>query len=316
MKNTYLRKVLLSENKLLISADGYASIMMEIFPPAAQPMNSLTITTPPTYKEQATADFKTLLQQYASADMDDISMTDDYCSNELPPMTIAYHRIFGFISSSCRWFFSSKQFEQDLIAAEENPQIIAHFFHINTPGGEAWYLDRLSETIRSLQKPIVVLVEQVCASAGYYIGCHSSNIFNLTKNDQVGCIGTMADFWDFSGYYEQMGLKRIRVKATRSPLKNKKFEDLIAGKPKQYIHDMLDPLTLQFISEVQAFRPKLAKLPDDADVLQGETYDTENSLEIGLIDGTMTFPEAVKKTLELGKSFVGTKSLKRALKYI
>ena len=39
---------------------------------------------------------------------------------ELPEGSIAYHRIWGFITSDCQWYFSSKQFERDLLAAEAN----------------------------------------------------------------------------------------------------------------------------------------------------------------------------------------------------
>lgn len=83
------------------------------------------------------------------------------------------------ITSNCWWCFSSKKFEKDLLASEANPGIIAHFVHIDSPGGEAFYMDRLSETMRSLVKPVVVLAERVCASAGYLIACHGTKILQL-----------------------------------------------------------------------------------------------------------------------------------------
>lgn len=249
-----------------------------------------------------------------TAELKDISLTNDFSSEELPEGSIAYHRIFGTITSNSSWYFSSKQFEKDLIAAESNPSISVHFLHINSGGGEAWYLDRLSETMRSLKKPVEVLVEQYCASAGYYIACHSANgIHALTKNDQIGCIGTMISFYDFSAYYEKLGIKLIQEKSSLSPLKNKKFEDLRSGHPEQYVEDVLDPLTVQFLNEVKSSRPKLANFPEDDPVFQGETFDTQHSIDKGLIDSMMTLPEAIVHANSRGREYLDSISLRNKI---
>lgn len=158
------------------------------------------------------------------------------------------------------WYFSSKQLEADLQAAEANPQITCHFLHINSPGGEAWYLDRLSETLRSCEKPILTYYEQMCCSAGYYIGCHGQRVYARTANDYVGCIGTMCSFYNFEGYYEKLGIKHMKAKATKSDLKNKIFEDVYDGKYEKYVNEVLNPMNEQFLSAVRSQRSKLTDL--------------------------------------------------------
>ena len=322
MNRTYLRQVLLSTNRLLITAEGYTSAMMECFPMVAQasptPSALFFDAKPPTYKDTASQALAQLLPNIkAHSDLKDITLTDDYLSQELPENSIAYHRVFGFITSSSRWYFSSKQFEQDLLAAEANTAISCHFIHVNSPGGEAWYLDRLDETMQSLQKPVIVLIEQSCASAGYYIACHSSHVYALTLNEMVGCIGTITEFMDFEGYYEKLGIKRVSAKSTYSDLKNKVFEDLRAGKKKQYVEEILDPLSLQFLAAVKKCRPKLASLPDDHPVLRGEVFDTDASINNGLIDGRKTFIESVAQAHRLGQEYAsGIQLKKRALSYL
>ena len=238
-----------------------------------------------------------------------INLTDEFASPELKENTVAYHRVFGVVTSSSQWYFSSKQLQQDFLDAENNPNICAHLLHINSPGGEAWYMDRLSETLRSAKNPVVAIYEEYCASAAYYIGCHASKLYATTEHDFVGCIGTMCSFWDFEPYFEKLGIKKVTAKATNSQLKNKVFDDLREGKSEQYIKNVLDPMNEQFLSEVKAMRPKLSELDNDAPVLQGESYYTEQAEEVGLIDGKRTLAEAVMEAASLGEAYVGTQRL-------
>ena len=323
MNKTYLRQLLLS-NKLLITAEGYTSAMMECFPliSADRPLPGAFFfnENPPTYQELSKKALSKLLKSIEThAEAQGINITDDFSSEELPEGSIAYHRIWGIVTSSSCWYFSSKQFEQDLIAAESNPAIATHFLHINTPGGEAWYLDRLSETISSLKKPIEVLIERCCASAGYYIACHGTRINALTQNDSIGCIGTMTDYWDFSSYYESLGVKHITAKSNYSDLKNKKYEDLRAGNKEQYISEELDPLAEQFISEVKRSRTKLTETdpPEDNPIFRGETFDATHSVTNGLIDNILTLPQAISEAYRLGQEYLDNEELKqRALSYV
>ena len=215
--------------------------------------------------------------------------------------------------SDSYYYFSSKQLQSDLLAAEANPQISCHFLHINSPGGEAWYLDRLSETLRSCEKPILTFYEQMCCSAGYYIGCHGQRIYAMTQNDYVGCIGTMCSFYDFEEYFAKLGIKKVEAKATKSDLKNKVFDDLRQGKDEQFVKDILDPMNVQFLSEVRSQRSKLADLPDDAPVLRGETFYTPQAMELGLTDGSKTMIEAIVETSTMGREYTEAKNLKTAV---
>ena len=318
MNTTYLRQLLLGNiRQLHITADGFATAMMEAFP-LSTPSSFFFNPKPPTYQELSEKVLATLQKELkVTAETKDINITSEYGSQDLPLGSIAYHRIWGFITSSSYWYFSSKQFEKDLLEADSNPAIHCHFLHVNSPGGEAWYLDRLSETMKSLSKPIVALVEYNNSSAAYHITCHSDFIATLTSYDHHGCIGTMMSTYDFSGYYEKLGIKQIVVKATKSDLKNKVYDDLIKGKPEQYIEEELDPLTTGFINTVKSGRPQLAKLEDDDPVFRGETYLTDMAIEKGLIDAKMSFVEAILKADEFGKNFEAANKVKYdALKYV
>jgi len=119
----------------------------------------------------------------------------------------------------------------------------------------------------------------------------------------------MCSFWNFEPYFEKLGLKKITAKATNSTRKNKVFEDLKDGKTEEYIKNVLDPMNEQFLAEVNAMRPKLSELGDDAPVLQGESFYTDPAEEVGLIDGKRTLLEAIAEVAQMGDAYMGTQNL-------
>ena len=298
--------ILLSERPLFITSEGYRQMVMAVLPymkpsdAAELPKVKSFFFDPPTYKEECDKAVARLQAQIKACDETKaVQITNDFENQELPADTIGYHRVYGFITGDSHWCFSSKQMEQDLLAAERNPQICAHLMHINSSGGEAWYMDRLSETLRSLTKPSLTLCEGCMASAAYYIGCHGRKVYAVTTGDFIGSIGTMVSFHDFEPYYEKLGIKLIQAKADKSDLKNGMADNLIAGKPKQYIDEVLNPINEEFLGEVRSQRKALASMDQDHPVLRGEVYLTARAQEVGLIDGTRTFPEAVAELMSM-----------------
>lgn len=224
-----------------------------------------------------------------------VKLTDDYTSTELDLNTLAYHRVFGTITADSDWRVSTKQLQRNLIAADANNNISGHFVHISSGGGEAWYLDQLAETMRSINKPIHAYIERVCGSAAYYIASQSDFISASTPFDLIGCIGTMVSFMDMKPMFEKWGMKFIEEYATNSDLKNKKYNDLLKGSPGQFIREELDPLRDKFVADVKLCRETIAKLPEDHPVLHGETFYASKSIENGLIDAVEPFGAALQR---------------------
>jgi putative protease transmembrane protein len=323
-----LQSLLVSGKPLFITIDGFRQAMLAAFPlngkiqekPEIKATFGMSIEemlayldTHTWYQLESHLALLEILNTIKQESSTPITLTDEFSDEQLPENSIAYHRVFDTIMSDSYYWFSSKQLEADLLTAEANPQISCHFLHINSPGGEAWYLDRLSETLRSCEKPILTFYEQMCCSAGYYIGCHGQRIYAMTQNDYVGCIGTMCSFYDFEEYFAKLGIKKVEAKATKSDLKNKVFDDLRKGKDEQFVKDILDPMNAQFLSEVRSQRSKLADLPDDAPVLRGETFYTPQAMELGLTDGSKTMVEAIAETSTMGREYTEAKKLKTAV---
>ncbi|MFH0760742.1 MAG: S49 family peptidase [Bacteroidota bacterium] len=123
-----------------------------------------------------------------------ITLTTKFSETDIPDDSIALHRIHGTLFADYDdwgWYFSTKQLVDDLMAAEANPKILSHFFHVNSGGGEAWYLDIAASAIQGVKKPVVAYAESVMASAAYYLGMNADRIYAGTKFDIIGSIGTM-----------------------------------------------------------------------------------------------------------------------------
>ena len=323
-----LQSLLSSGKPLFITVDGFRQAMLTAFPlngktqdnPEVKAAFGMTkaemiayLDTHTLYQLESHIALLDILKTTNQENTAPVTLTDEFSDEQLPDNSIAYHRVFGIVMADSYYWFSSKQLQSDLLAAEANPQISCHFLHINSPGGEAWYLDRLSETLRSCEKPILTFYEQMCCSAGYYIGCHGQRIYAMTQNDYVGCIGTMCSFYDFEPYFAKHGIKKVEAKATNSDLKNKVFDDLRKGNNEQFVKDILDPMNVQFLDEVRSQRSKLADLPDDAPVLRGETFYTPQAVEIGLADGSRTMVEAISEASTMGREYTEAKKLETAI---
>lgn len=234
-------------------------------------------------------------------------VSGDSLSQDIPEGSVAYYRVSGLVRSDYPydWYFSSKRMVRDLLSAEGNPNIAAHFIHVSSGGGEAWYLDRLYETLISLEKPIFAHIEKICASAAYYIACTAQQVMAETPNCTVGSIGVMCQFTNLQGLFEKLGIKDVQLYASGSDLKNKKILDaLYREKPEEFIRKELNPIREQFVDAVRSARPALSKLTDDHPVLRGEDYRAEEALTVGLIDGIQTLEQSLRDAHRAGLAYL------------
>jgi ClpP class serine protease len=258
----------------------------------------------PSYSDETLEIANNLSKRFAE-EKEPIHITADVNNPELEENSLAYHRVFGSILADDRWYwyFSTKRFIENIKAAEKNPQINAHFIHVSSGGGEAWLLDKAFDAIKNTKKPVIAFIEKVAASAGYYLSAPANKIYAYTQNDTIGSIGTMIYFFDWSPWYTKEGIVEHEHYATKSDLKNKKFNDLLNGKPEQYIKEELDPLQQQFEADVRSARAKLAALEEKHPVVRGETYATPQAIEVGLIDQMADIEDAIQDCYDRGMTW-------------
>jgi len=173
-----------------------------------------------------------------------------------------------------------------LQAAFKDKNTAGVVLRINSPGGspvQAGYINDEIKRLRTKYKdiPLYVVVQDICASGGYYVAVAGDKIF-VDKASLVGSIGVLMDGFGFTGTMEKLGVERRLVTAGA----NKGFLDPYSPlNPEQqkYAQQMVGEIHQQFISVVKAGRG--ARLKETPDTFSGLVWSGEKSVQLGLADG-------------------------------
>ncbi len=173
-----------------------------------------------------------------------------------------------------------------LQAAFENDNSVGVILRINSPGGSPVQAGIINDEIRRLRalypnKPLHVVVEDICASGGYYIAVAGDQIL-VDKASIVGSIGVVMDSFGFTGLMDKLGISRRMITAGS----NKGMLDPFSKEdPKQVemVQTMLNEIHQQFIAVVKAGRGD--RLKDNPDLFSGRVWNGEQAVKLGLADG-------------------------------
>jgi len=94
-----------------------------------------------------------------------------------------------------------------LYEAKIDRNVKAVILDLNTPGGYADSAMEIAPYVRDLAKvkPVIAVMEDICASGGYYIASFANYIFTHA-NTVTGSIGVIAMWVDMSQYYRNQGI--------------------------------------------------------------------------------------------------------------
>ena len=156
---------------------------------------------------------------------------------------------------------------------------------INSPGGSPVQAGYINDEIRRLRGiypsiPLYVVVEDMCASGGYYIAVAADKIF-VNKASIVGSIGVLMDGFGFTGAMEKLGVERRLMTAGE----NKGFMDPFSPrntKHEEFTKNMLTQIHQQFIGVVKQGRGK--RLKETPEMFSGLFWTGEQSIKMGLAD--------------------------------
>jgi len=170
---------------------------------------------------------------------------------------------------------------------------------INSPGGSPVQAGMIYDEIKRLRlkypsKPLYVVVEEVCASGGYYAAAAADKIF-VDKASIVGSIGVLMDGFGFTGTMEKLGVERRLLTSG----KNKGIGDPFSpqtDEQKAHLQDMLDQIHQQFIKVVREGRSK--RLKETPDMFSGLFWTGAQSIEMGLADGYGTVDSVARDVIK------------------
>lgn len=194
----------------------------------------------------------------------------------------------------------TKTYKQLLSRAEANPNIGSVVLVADSPGGTVDGTQELANFVKNFSKPIVTLVDQLAASAMYWIGSQTNEIIALNETATIGSIGTMIAFADMQGKMEKEGIKFHFVRADASTDKNQEFLDARAGNYAA-LKLKLNAINDVFLADVKEGRGDKLDLKTE-NVLSGKTYLAEDALKFGLIDAIGSFEYAVSRAQALAET--------------
>ncbi|XYJ11566.1 S49 family peptidase [Telluria sp. B2] len=157
---------------------------------------------------------------------------------------------------------------------------------IDSPGGSPVQAGIIVDEIRRLKKgypdkPLYVVVDEICASGGYYIAAAADKIY-VNKASIVGSVGVLMDSFGFTGTMEKLGVERRLMTAGA----NKGFLDPFSPqseKHRAHAQEMLNEIHQQFISVVRAGRG--ARLKETPETFSGLYWTGAKAVDMGLADG-------------------------------
>jgi protease-4 len=232
-----------------------------------------------------------------------------YYSNKVVP-NVALVEISGVINqaNTDKWIKQLKQ-------VKKNIRYKGLIIKINSPGGLANASERLYDAIREVgkKKPVVALVEDVCASGAYYAACGAKTIVAYPTSI-IGSIGVIFEVLNVSSLSKKVGIssfvvKSGKVKDAGNPFRKPNKDDI------NMLQRAVDGIYFEFLSAVSKSRNiKIDKLRKYAD---GSVFAAKDALKIGLIDGLGGY-ESAKNELkkQAGIKTVSIEKLKEKKKIL
>lgn len=156
---------------------------------------------------------------------------------------------------------------------------------INSPGGTPVQAAQINAEMTRLRdkypdKPLHVVVSDVCASGGYYIAVAGESIY-AAEASMVGSIGVRLDSFGLMGAMEKLGVERRTITSGE----HKALLDPFAPESpvaREHMQGMLDDVHQQFIDAVKDGRGD--RLADNPDLYSGLVWSGKQAKELGLID--------------------------------
>jgi protease-4 len=170
---------------------------------------------------------------------------------------------------------------------------------INSPGGSPVQAGHINDEIKRLRAkypdiPLYAVVEDVCASGGYYVAAAADRIY-VNKASMIGSIGVLMNSFGFTGAMEKLGVERRLLAAGQ----NKGFLDPFSplnDEQKGHAKQMLAEIHEQFIDEVRQGRGK--RLKETPEMFSGLVWVGQKSIEMGLADALGSVEQVARDVIK------------------
>jgi ClpP class serine protease len=189
-----------------------------------------------------------------------------------------------------------EELSQEMINADNDPDVLGHLVRIDSPGGSAVGMKYMQKTMQSLTKPKVTFVprQSIAASGGWGILSEGDYVMTESEDCEVGCHGVM---WSVSGVpngqKDGNGEVNFTVISVTSPNKNAAIESAINNNDTSLMQAEVNKLHLDFQASTKAARPNIK--PEQ---MLGDMFPASQVVGT-MIDAIGTEQQAIAKLIEL-----------------
>jgi protease-4 len=214
---------------------------------------------------------------------------------------VAVIRLNGAITSDPADSFSTMGItpglvDNQLTQAAGDPDVKAVVLRINSPGGSVVASNQIYHMIEDFEKPVVVWMDEMAASGGYYIACGADYVI-AHPDTLTGSIGVISQFINADELLDEIGVDVVVI--TSGPRKDigSLFRDM-TEEEQAYWQVIIDETYDEFVDVVAEGRD----LPEETvrELADGSVYTGRQALDSGLVDALGLPEDAVAKAAELG----------------
>ena len=217
---------------------------------------------------------------------------------------IAHIVLRGLISSSISGNVGDTMVDDmrlSLQEARDDENVRAVILEIDSPGGEVTAADVIYNAVvkTRAKKPVVVYMDSLAASGGYYISCGGKYLM-ANETTITGSIGVIIQTLNYEQLFNKVGLASVVFKSG-------KFKDMLNGarpitpEERDYIQGFVMKTYDKFLGIVARER----NLPADTlrnTIADGRILSGKDALEDKLIDGLGQIEDAFAKARQLGNA--------------
>jgi protease-4 len=185
--------------------------------------------------------------------------------------------------------------------ARDDEDVKAIVLEIDSPGGEVTASDVIYNAVvrTRAKKPVVIYMNSVSASGGYYIACGGRYLI-ANETTITGSIGVIIQTLNYEQLFNKLGLASVVFKSG-------KFKDMLNGarpitpEEREYVQSFVMKTYDKFLGIVAKER----NLPADglrAGIADGRILSGRDALDNKLIDALGQLEDAFSKAKELGKA--------------
>ncbi|HEY6070067.1 MAG TPA: signal peptide peptidase SppA [Chthoniobacterales bacterium] len=222
----------------------------------------------------------------------------------LVPDRIALITMRGLISSSIPGSVSDSMVEDMRLAlqqARDDSRVKAIVLEIDSPGGEVTAADQIYNAVTKARarKPVVIYMDSLAASGGYYIACGGKYLM-ANETTITGSIGVIIQTLNYEQLFNKVGLASVVFKSG-------KFKDILNGArpmtPEE--KDLIQRFVMETYDKFLGIVAKERNLPADQlrnNIADGRILSGKEALNAKLIDGVGQIEDAYAKAKQLGNA--------------